>query len=343
MEVSSTPDGKTPYAVFGGRHIAIGWSAEPEEFIDIEEVKLQKNGKPSLWAENPPQKYIAVATIGLSLFATLIGDGTKKAALNSTIIALPDDQKLQAEAATAFLNSMVARFVFLTESRSAVLEGSSRATLYPRNLEVLPFPANLSKELETRLVNGYTQLEALAKVAKNNPNQWFLDAALEAIGSSGRKITDASFGLSFADWGEDVIASELEHDGVFVRAGLFGVSFASESIAIFVYKLLTLPSDEDAIISKKSIQALRLPDNLDAIMQEYGTRLEAFKNVEHDFMAVLAEIDEAVFEAFELTAAERAYIQQRLSSFPLNRLKPRYPWDTVSKRGIKAYTEDRFA
>ena len=60
-------------------------------------------------------------------------------------------------------------------------------------------------------------------------------------------------------------------------------------------------------------------------------------------MAVLAEIDEAVFEAFELTAAERAYIQQRLSSFPLNRLKPRYPWDTVSKRGIKAYTEDRFA
>jgi len=46
---------------------------------------------------------------------------------------------------------------------------------------------------------------------------------------------------------------------------------------------------------------------------------------------------------FELTDEEKSHIETRLASFPLNKLQPRYPWQTVKPRPIKAYTIDRFA
>ena len=60
-------------------------------------------------------------------------------------------------------------------------------------------------------------------------------------------------------------------------------------------------------------------------------------------MNVLKEIDETVYDAFNLDDKTRKHIEDRLNSFPLNRLKPRYPWQTVRPRSLKAYTEDRFA
>jgi hypothetical protein len=45
---------------------------------------------------------------------------------------------------------------------------------------------------------------------------------------------------------------------------------------------------------------------------------------------------------FGLSEEEKAHIENRLSSFPLNKLQPRYPWQTVKPRKINAYTEDRF-
>ena len=111
----------------------------------------------------------------------------------------------------------------------------------------------------------------------------------------------------------------------------------------YVHTVLTENSDEDSKITKKLIQQLLIPKNLSALMLEYAQRLAAFGNVQQDFMAALNNIDQAVYAAFNLTTTEREYIEQRLSSFPLNRLTPRYPWDTVSTRGIKAYLEDRFA
>ena len=68
----------------------------------------------------------------------------------------------------------------------------------------------------------------------------------------------------------------------------------------------------------------------------------SFQQVELDFFAVLVQIDEAVYTMFNLTEEEKAHIEKRLSSFPLNKLQPRYPWQTVKPRPIKAYTEDRF-
>jgi hypothetical protein len=78
-------------------------------------------------------------------------------------------------------------------------------------------------------------------------------------------------------------------------------------------------------------------------MQTYRQRFVNFQQVESDFLTALAKIDEAVYEMFGLTDAEKAHIEARLASFPLNKLQPRYPWQTVKPRPIKAYTSDRFA
>ena len=78
-------------------------------------------------------------------------------------------------------------------------------------------------------------------------------------------------------------------------------------------------------------------------MQAYRQRFDSFQQVESDFFAALAQIDQTVYEMFELTDAEKAHIETRLTSFPLNKLQPRYPWQTVKPRPIKAYTSDRFA
>jgi hypothetical protein len=78
-------------------------------------------------------------------------------------------------------------------------------------------------------------------------------------------------------------------------------------------------------------------------MEEYRQRIANFQQVESDFLVVLDKIDNAVYEMFGLSEEEKAHIEQRLSNFPLNQLPPRYPWDNVRSRPIKAYTEDRFA
>ncbi len=60
------------------------------------------------------------------------------------------------------------------------------------------------------------------------------------------------------------------------------------------------------------------------------------------FRATLEAVDEAVFDLFGLTPGERAYVRGRLASFPLNLLRPRYPWETVRTGSFKVYAEDRF-
>jgi hypothetical protein len=60
------------------------------------------------------------------------------------------------------------------------------------------------------------------------------------------------------------------------------------------------------------------------------------------FRGTLEAVDEAVFDLFGLTSDESAYIRGRLASFPLNLLRPRYPWETGRAGPFKVYAEDRF-
>jgi hypothetical protein len=139
-----------------------------------------------------------------------------------------------------------------------------------------------------------------------------------------------------------VATEELQRDGNLIRAGLFHFELVDGALAELVFKLLTLNTEDDTTISRATIQKLVIPQDYATLMPEYRQHLANFQQVESDFFTVLAEIDEAVYEMFGLTDREKIHIEQRLASFPLNKLPPRYPWQTVKPRPIKAYTEDRF-
>jgi hypothetical protein len=87
---------------------------------------------------------------------------------------------------------------------------------------------------------------------------------------------------------------------------------------------------------------LLVPRDYRDLLREYDNREQAFSGVRERFMATLEAVDEVVFDLFGPTPDERAHVKARLASFPLNRLRPRYPWEVGEPRPLRAYTEDRF-
>jgi hypothetical protein len=92
----------------------------------------------------------------------------------------------------------------------------------------------------------------------------------------------------------------------------------------------------------QKLLAPKVPEKYRNLLREYEDREQAFSGVRERFMATLEAVDEVVFDLFGLTPGERAHVKARLASFPLNRLRPRYPWEVGEPRPLRAYTEDRF-
>jgi hypothetical protein len=342
VEVTPESTGENCIQVIGGRSISIAHQGEVLGWINLEEVKIKTYGKLSFWAGNFPEKFIAISTISKSIFACVV---TQKnlGAVNTIILALPKIDHPSAECIATFLNSKLIRFCFLVRLRSAILEGSSRTTLYPRTLEALPWVKNLDPILEQQLTNNYNELTRLAAIAKNNPEEWLLSEVENRIQQKRYKLSERHLGLTFINWSpDDVTVAELSLDNQFIRADLFWFELVDGDLAALVFKLLTLNLEDDSKISRGTIQKLLIPQDYQLLMQDYRQKLINFQEVESDFFSVLAQIDEAVYTMFNLTEEEKTHIEQRLSSFPLNKLQPRYPWQTVKPRPIKAYTEDRF-
>ncbi|MCX7946956.1 MAG: hypothetical protein N2557_08550, partial [Hydrogenophilus sp.] len=95
-------------------------------------------------------------------------------------------------------------------------------------------------------------------------------------------------------------------------------------------------------VASEDLQKLFIPRDYKDLLREYHVREKAFSRAKGDFLNTLAAVDEAVFDLFGLTSEERKHIVERLGSFPLDRLRPRYPWDIEEIRPLRAYTEDRF-
>ncbi len=337
-QVTETSTDSRSVQILLGKSLAMGWHGEPEGWINLEDVQ-----KLSIWGDRRHPSFIAVAELALVPFACVV-EREDIAARNSVVIALPKVDGVSLKAVASFINSKLVRFYYLTRLRAGVLEGSSRSHIYPRTLEALPWVKNLDATIEQRLVSGYNELAQLAAIAKNNPNEWLLSEIETRIETSRYKLSDSNLGLNFSNWSpEDVQVAELSLDRNSIRAGLFSLELVDADVAELVYKLLTLNADEDTTISRAIIQKLLIPQDYAALMQTYRQRFDSFQQVESDFFAALAHIDQTVYEMFELTDAEKAHIEARLTSFPLNKLQPRYPWQTVKPRPIKAYTSDRFA
>lgn len=341
-EVTQERIGDNPIQVIAGRSLAMGWHGEPAGWVDLEAVKKRRYGKLSLWADQIHESFIAVTNIGTSLTAALI-ESTECAAIDTLIVALPDFNKFNPKAITAYLNSKLARFYWALRLRSGVIQGYY-AHVYPRTLEALPWVKTIQTTIEQQLVESYDELARLAAIAKNNPDEWLLSEVETRLETSRYKLSNKILGLNFTNWSpEDVYVEELTLDGNCIRAGLFSLELVDTDVAELVYKLLTLNADEETTISRAIIQKLLIPQDYAALMQDYRQRSASFQQVESDFFAVLNRIDDTVYAMFGLTDDEKTHIENRLASFPLNKLQPRYPWQTVKPRPIKAYTSDRFA
>ena len=343
VELTPEPVGERPLPVIAGRSLAVAWPGEAAGWVDMAAVEKRPYGKPSLWRGPPyPTKFIAIATLGQMPFAAVVHAEGAVASINTTIVS----REVQGshEAMAAYLNSSLARYYWAIRLRSAVLEGSSRATLYPRNFEVLPWPKILSSEQEQALADGYNTLAGLAARAKNNPNEWLLAEAERRNTTGHLRLSDPSLGLTFAGGIVEARTGDLQWEGPEIRAGLLTFArFANGDIAEYVYRILVLTTEEDTLLKTSDVQKLVVPRDYAVLIAEYRQRWTGFKSVERDFREALDQVDSAVYSAFDIDAPEQAYITERLASFPLNRLQPRYPWQAVKPRPIKAYMEDRFA
>ncbi|MDQ2798612.1 MAG: N-6 DNA methylase, partial [Armatimonadota bacterium] len=343
VELTSEPVGDKPIPVIAGRSLAVAWPGEPAGWVDLAAVEKRPYGKPSLW-RGPvyPDKFIAVAKFGLAPFASVVEAQGRLAGLDTTTVAGTYD--VRPEAAAAYLNSSLVRFYWAVRLRAGVLEGSSRATIYPRSLEGLPWPKNLTPTQEQALAADYNLLAGLAARAKDNPNEWLLAEAERRSAVGHLRLSDPRLGLTFAGGADEVKAGELRHEGnaINTEAAAFAL-FSNADAAEYVYRLLTLTLEEDMALKAADMQKLVVPADYAALMAEYRRRWAGFESVEQDFRAALVRMDATVYDAFGITEPEQAHISQRLNSFPLNRLQPRYPWQAVKPRPIKAYMADRFA
>jgi hypothetical protein len=343
VEVTEQPAGTRPIQVIPGRSLAVAWHGEPAGWVDLDAVEQRPYGKLSLWHAPPyPDRFIAVTNIGLAPMGAVISSPNRDtASLDTTIVS--KIVQANADAVAAYLNSSLAHFYWALRLRTGVLEGSSRSHVYPRTLEMLPWPRDLTPEDEQRLADGYARLAALAARAKDNPNEWLLAEAERRIAAAHLRVTESALGLRFGDITE-ARADELVLNGARIEAGPFlFAELADSDLAEYVFRVLTLTGDEEAVARTQESQKLLVPRDYAAMMHEYRRRDAEFRRVEQDFMRALADADEAVFAAFGLSPDEQEYVARRLAAFPLNRLKPRYPWETVRPRPIKAYMADRFA
>ena len=220
--------------MIAGRSLAVAWQGKPAGWVDLETVKNRPNGKLSLWADRKPSEFIAVPTLVKSIFASVVSTTDKLAAINTVLVAIPKQNGPQAQAVAAFISSKLARFYFVVRLRSTVIQGNY-ATIYPRNLDNLPWVRNLDSRIEQRLVDGYNELARLAARAKNNPDEWLLSEVETQIVTSRYKLSDRNLGLNFSNWSpEDVQVAELSLDENSIRAGLFSLELIDADVAELV-------------------------------------------------------------------------------------------------------------
>jgi hypothetical protein len=342
VEVTEDPQGDRPVPVLAGRGLAVAWPGEIAGYVDLTAVARRPYGKLSLWGnEKWPKSYLVAGEIALSPTCGLVRSEKEPiAALNTLVVGVPKEGL--GEAVAAYLNSSLARWYWAVRLRSGVLEGSSRAHIYPRTLEALPWPREPREDLLGKLSALYGDLEALARESRDNPSEWFLREVEDRIDRrEALPLSAPLFGLDFRKWQDQVPRIDLRVEGAVLKGSLHAeLHLKDPDLARFVHLLLGLLEEET--VSSEDLQKLLVPRDYRDLLREYDNREQAFSGVRERFMATLEAVDEVVFDLFGLTPGERAHVKARLASFPLNRLRPRYPWEVGELRPLRAYTEDRF-
>jgi len=344
VEVTTTANEPRSVQVFGGANIAVAWAGEPRGWVNLDAVEMRPYGKLSLWRGDAPESFIVSSELALAPFAAVVkkGVGVEQAALNSVVVGVPQDG-ISSEVIAAYINSKLVRFYWAVKLRSGVLEGSSRAHIYPRTLDALPWPRHPDPTQLNALEQSYAQLSELAALAKNSPQAWLAQALEQHLAAGALALKSRTLGLVFGEWQTDPTVADLQLEGNTIVAGLLArFELLDADLAELVYHLLQL-QDDDVTVTKALIGKLVVPQNYPELMQGYRQHAQEFAGVERDFHAALETLDQTVYALFGLSEEEKTHIEMRLSSFPLDRFKPRYPWQAVKVKSTRAYTTDRFS
>lgn len=341
VAVTEEPEGNEPVQVYSGRTLAVAHPGEPIGWVDLAAVRKRPYGKLSLWGRDDvehPSQLLVLPKISRALSAVLLREMHEKTAtLDTTLIAVPKPEL--SEALAGYLNSVLIRWFFAVRLRSAVVEGHY-STLYPRTLEALPWPRNPDAEALERLKEAYFTLEKAAAVSRQSPEEWLREVVTALDPSAGaplRRIPE----LNFSTWEDDPDPSTIERHGRKLSGGLFAtLELPDEDLAELV--LVLVQGLDKERLSSRDLQRLVVPQDYTSLMRQYRALQQTFQTARVAFFRALEEVDEATFDLFKLAPADREHIQSRLASFPLNQLKPRYPWEVAKPRPLKAYTEDRW-
>jgi len=316
----------------------MAWAGEPTGWVDLNAVQERPYGKLSLWGGEAPGRFIAVAEIARAPYAALMPSGNEAAVTNTVVVAEP--KELYAEAVAGYINSALVLWYYATRLRSGVIEGYY-AHIYPRTLDELPWPADPDGQAAENLKQAYLSLEEAARRTRENPAEQLRERIL-SLGPDELQPLHKIRELDFHRWEDEPAIESIDVSERTLQGGLFAsIEFPDEDLALLVHILIQGVRSER--LKNKDLQKIVVPKDYKRLMAEYREAERSFEGARGDFMRTLEVLDEAAFDLFGLDSEEREYIRTRLNTFPLDQLRPRFPWEVVKPRPIKAYTEDRWS
>lgn len=289
-----------------------------------------------------PEAVAAVATIGITLNAAVL-QPPLTAAQNTIVLAWWNELSAPIEALVGLLNSSLLRWFSFIFLRAGVAGGGRRDhTVYPRTIEALPMPGRSPEEWADKLAELAARAGEEAKVAAP------LDAELwgEAVADLGGSRL-SRWPIDWHDWPENFkltaanLRVEREAPG---RLRLSPkVALVAEDPAVLDFLALHIPLVVEQVgsLTRGDAQALTVPEArvIRQTLSRYGDAVAARDRARAAYLETVAEVDEVVFEAFEMPDNLSTIVRRRMEEFPLSHYAANYrkPWEPTRKPKIKIF------
>jgi type I restriction-modification system DNA methylase subunit len=346
-KVSKNPDvGTMPLAK--GLNISTFYiDSKVESWVDVASVADK-----SIWRREDLTKQNAYAISNLALCAHCsIFEPSSLAFNNSAIVFVPKSEYSRFPW-DLLMNSSLVRFAHLLCLRAGLVGvgtsiGNGRRASWchvnPRTVAAFPVPTKLV-ENPGELINIADKLRVLASLIAN---RW---QNVDKLIEQSAKKSLALFNLDFTYWQGETPENALLR--IVQRNGSWILEPYIESQQTFQHiegpmELLNvakyLLEKKGGIIAARDLQELQIPEDHCQISVTIDNARNPASPEITQFVQLQEKADRIIAQAFELSEEEFNYIQRRLSTPPLDVLRPRFPWVVAEKRGIKAYDSDRFA
>lgn len=284
----------------------------------------------------------ACAKIGVTLNACLL-DRTRFACQDTVVLAEWRDASAPPGVLTALLNSALLRWYSFIFARAGVAGGGRRDySIYPRTLDALPCPALQASWTErlADLVDGATRVAIGA--APLDPELWG-----EIVLTAGLTQPLAAWPIDWMGWPGDIglgpttLCVDREEPGRLRLTRSIVLASSDPQMLDFLQIHLPIVVAAAGRLQRAEVQGVVVPAHASVrgILARYRDSIEARDRARDEYLQVLDEIDEAVYDAFAMPDDLRAIVRQRMTEFPLNEnaANPRKPWEPTRKPKIKLF------